>query len=84
MDWDNPQERLALIERVGIAEYNRLFEAHVAATIVATVNGYSIRTITSGRWGPLFMVMDATGVAFRTVEEAKDHAAQLPPRDIKL
>lgn len=39
MDWDNPAQRAALIERVGIEEYNRQFEQHIKDSTVAVVNG---------------------------------------------
>jgi hypothetical protein len=42
MNWDDPAERLALIERVGADEYNRLFKEHRRSSVVATVNGYGI------------------------------------------
>jgi hypothetical protein len=76
MNWDDPSARAALIERVGVAEYNRQFEAHRLATTVETVNGYPIRP-TNTRFGRLFMV-EGTGNAFYKIEEARAFATSKP------
>jgi hypothetical protein len=41
INWHDPAERLALIERVGIAEYTRQHAEHMAKSesVVETVNG---------------------------------------------
>lgn len=78
MDWSDPVARLRLVESVGSEEYNRQIRAHQAASVVATVNGYTIRPVTGGRWGRLFHV-DGAGVAFRTQAEAEAEAASLEP-----
>jgi hypothetical protein len=75
MNWDDPAERASLIERVGIERYNRLFEAHRQASIVATVNGHDIRPVSS-RFGRLYMV-DGTGQAFATLDQAEAFARGL-------
>lgn len=72
MNWDDPAARASLIERVGVDEYNRQFEAYRAASVVATVNGHDIRPVES-RFGRLFMV-GTTGSAFRTLAMAKAFA----------
>jgi predicted helicase len=72
MDWDNPEARAELVERVGLQEYNRLFENHREASIVSVVNGYAIRPVMT-RFGQLFLV-DGAGQAFFTLKEA-EHCA---------
>jgi hypothetical protein len=70
MNWDNPEERLALIERVGIEEYKRLHAAHLeASTVGTTVKGRAIRTVMT-RFGLLYAV-DGTRVAFSTLDAAQ-------------
>jgi hypothetical protein len=76
MDWNDPEARAHLIDRVGAEEYNRQFAAHRAASVIATVNGYHIRPVGS-RFGRLFQVGD-TGTAFRTLDEAKAFANKEP------
>lgn len=78
MNWDNPEDRAALIERVGVEEYNRLHAEHRKASVVATVNGHDIRPVGS-RFGRLFMVGD-TGRAFSTQPEAEAFARGEVPR----
>jgi len=69
INWDDPAERLALIERVGADEYNRLAQEHFRKTTVATEAGHNIRIVNT-RFGQLFMV-EGTDKAFSTLEEAK-------------
>lgn len=76
MNWDDPVERLHLIEQVGAATYNRMFEEHRRATTVAVVNGYHIRPVAS-RFGRLMMV-EGTDKAFRTLSEARAFADRQP------
>ena len=78
MDWNNPEDRAALADRVGPTAYNAAHAAHVAATTVETVNGYGIRPV-STRFGRLFAV-DGTADAYTTLEAARTHAAGLPTR----
>jgi len=55
MNWDNPAERLALIQRVGVAEYQRLLnqygDEHRERTTVAAINGRSIWPVEC-KYGP--------------------------------
>jgi hypothetical protein len=76
MDWDSPEQRYALINRVGINEYNRLILRHFEDSRVATVNGYGIRPVGS-RFGRIFMV-EGTNKGYSTLEAAKEYAASLP------
>ena len=78
MNWNDPAERAALIERVGANEYNRLMSEHIAASTIETVNGYGIRPVTS-RFGNFFAV-DGTGYAARSLEEARRIALRQPPK----
>lgn len=75
IDWDDPAARFGLIERVGVAEYNRLHEEHRRQTVIATVNGWDIRTVGS-RFGRIFTV-DGTGKGFSTQDEAEAYARTL-------
>lgn len=77
MNWDDPSERFALIERVGPEEYNRLFAAYQKESIVETVNGYPIRPVVSARWGQLWAV--GGGTAYSTLDAARTAAQALPP-----
>ncbi len=76
INFDNPEERAALIERVGPAEYGRKLEKHRERIIVGTVNGHKIRPVMS-RFGRLFHVGD-TGTAFLTMGEAIEFAKKQP------
>jgi len=82
MDWDNPEDRARLVERVGPIEYERLHMAHVKASTLETVNGYGIRPVRSPRFGLIYMV-DGAGAGFSTIEKARKHAASLMPRRTK-
>ena len=75
MDWDNPQQRLALIERVGSVEYNKLINDFFTASTIKIVNGYRIRPITT-RYGRLYAVHGTTS-AFSTAIEAEAYAKKL-------
>jgi hypothetical protein len=77
MNWDDPVERLALVERVGTDEYNRQMQEYQKTQIVEVTNGYAIRAVNGGRWGRLYQV-DGPNVAFGTVLEARSHAESLP------
>jgi predicted helicase len=79
MDWDNPQERFALIESVGPDEYNRRMQKHMDDSVVSTVNGYHIRPVNT-RFGRLFMVA-GTGTAYQTLELAEQYANSLEPNE---
>jgi hypothetical protein len=76
-NWDDPESRLALIEQVGAAEYNRRHAEHVKASTVSTVNGHAIRPVGS-RFGTIFMV-GGTGTGYQTQEQAEAHARSLAP-----
>jgi len=73
MNWDDPAARARLIDHVGAAKYNEMFETHRRASIVATVNGHDIRPVTSGRFGVIYMVGD-TGHGFAKIDDAKNFA----------
>jgi hypothetical protein len=77
MNWDDPSARAALIERVGPKVYGEMLTEHRRASVVATVNGYSIRPVMS-RFGRLFHI-DSANVAFHTLPEAEAHARKLTP-----
>jgi hypothetical protein len=72
MNWDNPEERASLVEQVGVTEYNKRFAAHLAASVVATVNGHTIRPVHC-RFGRVFMV-DGTNTGFTTQAQAEAFA----------
>jgi hypothetical protein len=77
MNWYDPSARAQLIERVGSDEYNRLFEQHLADSVVARVAGYAIRPIGT-RFGQLFQIDNADAVAFQTLAEAEAWCAANP------
>lgn len=76
MDWDDPAERSALIERVGPQEYNRQFAEHRKSSVISTVAGHEIRPVGS-RFGRLFAV-GGTDRAFATQKEAEQYAKDNP------
>jgi hypothetical protein len=76
MDWDNPAERLALIERIGTQAYNDALAEHVRRTTISTVGGHGIRAMRTS-FGKLYQVM-GTDKAFRTLEKAEAYAAANP------
>jgi hypothetical protein len=76
LDWDSPEERAQLIERVGVTEYNRLLKRHLKKSVVSKVNGYNIRAVFT-QFGRLFYVV-GTDHAFSTQEEAEAFARSRP------
>ena len=76
MDWDNPAERLALIERIGVKAYNEAHAEHIRQTTISTVGGHGIRAIRT-KFGKLYQVI-GTKKAFRKLEEAEAYAAAHP------
>lgn len=78
MNWDDPAERYALIERVGPDEYNRLQQQHFKDSAVDTVNGYPIRPVIAGRYGRIYTVGN-TGIGFDELEKARIYARTQPP-----
>ncbi|THK37629.1 hypothetical protein EHS39_13400 [Ensifer sp. MPMI2T] len=73
MNWNDPAARLALIEQVGVDEYNRRIKDHFDEMTVSVVNGHAIRIVDSSRFGQLFLVGD-TGIAFAKFEQTEKHA----------
>jgi hypothetical protein len=59
MNWNDPEARLALLEAVGIPEYNRRIEAWIKETILGAENGYPLRRIGT-RWGALVSIESTT------------------------
>ena len=78
IDWNDPAARARLIERLGPAAYNKAFAKHVEETTICVVNGYPLRPIMT-RFGKLIQVYGDTH-AFNTVEQATEHAKNLPPK----
>lgn len=76
MNWDNPAERLALIQRVGVAEYERPLRKHREQGTPVVENGHAIRPVQCG-YGRVFAV-EGVDVAFATLDGAKAHARTLP------
>jgi hypothetical protein len=74
IDWDDPEARLDLISRVGVARYNELLLAHQRASVIETVNGYDIRTV------GLIYVVDGLNAESQTIERARQMAAEAPRR----
>jgi hypothetical protein len=83
MNWDDPAQRLALIERVGVTEYNRLQRENFARSTLVIINGYGIREVNSGRFGRIFIV-DGLGKGHSTFDGAKALAAAAPARQMEL
>jgi len=81
MNWDDPQARARLIERVGRVEYQRQLEAHFQAQTVCFQNGYRIRSIKT-RWG-LGYIVDGLGRGDYSLEGAVKIASEAPPRGTK-
>jgi hypothetical protein len=67
-DWSDPSARARLAARLGPTEYHRLLDEYLRASVVATVNGRDIRTLTT-RFGTLYAVDG--GVAFATLPEPR-------------
>lgn len=78
MNWNDPDERFDLIQRVGIKEYNRLLVEHHKKSVVGSCNGYDIRTVGSG-FGTLFMVV-GTDRAFGNLPDALEHCRTIPQK----
>lgn len=75
MDWDDPAVRAALIERVGVKKFSRMYNEYYRTNVTATVNGYNIRPVAvSG-----FTVY---GKRFTTLEEAESYAGTLVKRKL--
>jgi len=76
MNWADPAERLALIRRVGVAEYQRLLneygDEHRERTTVAVINGRSIWPVEC-KFGRVFAVQ-GSNIAFATLGGAIAHA----------
>lgn len=77
MNWDDPAARLALIEQVGVEEYNRRIAEHFRQSTIAVVNGHLIRPVESSRFGLLYLVSD-TGTAFAKFADTEKHASTVP------
>jgi hypothetical protein len=77
MNWDDPQERFQLIERVGPYRYNELRAAHMRSASVAEAGGHAIRITMSERFGRLFLVGE-TGRAFAHQAQAEQWARKNP------
>ncbi len=80
-DWSSAEDRADLIERVGITEYKRQFQAQLRASIVTTANGYDIRPIQT-QWGRLYQVM-GTKQAFSTLDKAEQFARSIASIEVR-
>ena len=76
MNWDDPASRAALIESVGPEEYNRRFEEHRKASVVAREGGRNIWPVNSP-WGRVFMI-EGLNQGFSTLEQSKAYAREHP------
>jgi len=74
IDWGNPSERAALIERIGLDAYNKAFKEHQKNTTVKTVGGHAIQTVKT-QFGKLYAV-GGTNMAFKTLKEAEEYASK--------
>lgn len=79
IDWNKPEERARLIERVGPDRYNELFAEHRRQSIVSTAGGHEIYPVVSGRFGQIFMVSGLTG--FSTLAQAETWAHANPTEE---
>ena len=76
INWDDPEERARLVERIGVKAYNEALNKHIKESTVAIVAGHSIRPVGS-RFGKLWQVGN-TGRAFSTREQAETYARANP------
>ena len=76
INWDAPEERSRLVERIGVEAYNEAYSRHIKQSSVATVAGHNIRLVGS-RFGKLWQVGN-TGRAFKTREQAEIYARDNP------
>jgi hypothetical protein len=76
-NWDDPEDRLRHIERVGVDRYGADLREHQRKSVIKTVNGYDIRTMNT-RFGQLYLVA-GLGVAFAKLWEAEDAAKKHKP-----
>ena len=76
INWDDPEERVKLLDRIGIEAYNKAFANHIKQSSVATIAGHNIRLVGS-RFGKLWQVGNS-GRAFSTREQAETYARDNP------
>lgn len=76
MNWDNPNERAELVERLGVKAYNQAFEEHINKITVAVIGGHKIYPVNT-RFGKLFNVGN-TGKAFQELSVAESYANENP------
>ena len=76
MNWDDPEERARLVERIGLKAYNEAFNKHIEQSTVVIVAGHSIRQIGT-RFGKLWQVGN-TGRSFSSFEKAETYARSNP------
>ncbi len=81
INWSNAAERAALIDRVGVDEYQRLLAQHRRDSVVACVNGYPIRPVDTVRFGRLYQI-DGTRIAYPTLVAAMEQAKKLTPQEL--
>ena len=76
MNWDDPADRSALIERVGVRKFSRMCNEYYRTNVAATVNGYNIRPIAVRGF-------TVCGKMFKTLEEAESYAGTLVKRNLR-
>ena len=79
INWDDPEERARLAERIGLKAYNEALDKHIKQSTVATVGGHAIRPVQS-RFGQLWQVGN-TGHLFSTRRQAEAYAWTYPAED---
>ena len=76
INWDDPEQRARLAERIGLKAYNEAFAKHIEESTVAIIAGNSIRPVTTC-FGKVWLVGN-TGHALCTLEEAVTYARAHP------
>ena len=76
INWDDPEERARLIERIGVKAYNEALTKHIEQSTASVVAGHSIRSVRT-HFGKVWLVGN-TGHGFSTREKAEFYAQTNP------
>lgn len=76
INWDDPEARAELLQRIGPKAFNEAHEANRKASVIEVCNGHELRPVATS-FGRLISV-GKTLKAFSTIEAARDFANSTP------
>lgn len=78
INWDDPEARAGLLQRIGPKAFNEAHEANRKASVIEVCAGHDLRPVSTS-FGRLIAV-GSTLMAFATLEQARAYATENPAK----